>query len=604
MINGSPKYPALLLIILSLCGCSTGDRTPAPDSYLVTKQLGPESPLDAEGRAWVERTLAELTVREMAGQVTMLFTPGNYLSVESDAFEKDVRGIESGAGGFYMMGGLPLARTVKLNALQSHAKIPLLSIGWGLGKQFYAARRDLWMLGGGTDIPSAMAYGAIGDTSAVREAGRIIGLESRATGVNFIDDGGGGNVLTNLANSLQSRTYGDDPELSGRLEAAYIEGVHDAGILAYVGFFPGFSDCATDPHVTLPVSRNDRERFYTIDFVPFRHAIRAGVDVVMTSHFATPGLTGSDTLPATFSAEITRILREDLGFKGLLITDDLSMGGISNTYTKEEAVIKAFKAGNDLLLGVYTITAGDAIAEAVESGEISRERLVASVRRILEAKARLGLHKNRYASLDDVNKIVGRRAHQNAANDAADRSIVLLRDRKNLVPLTAPSDLRVLSVTFEKDYNEIAGNRFNAELRQYVNSVDAERVSPTSDSSIYDELHQRALDADRVVLSVYIRLDVEKSVEMSDDFVRFVRQLEKDGRDVVVISFAKLTILDTFPNLETFMLAWSGQPVMQRAAARALVGVIPISARLPLSLPPHHKRGDGLDRQVSLSPDR
>ena len=292
----------------------------------------------------------------------------------------------------------------------------------------------------------------------------------------------------------------------------------------------------------------------------------------MTSHFAAPGLTGSDTLPATFSAEITRILREDLGFKGLLITDDLSMGGISNTHDSVEAAIEAFKAGNDLLLGVYTITAGDAIAEAVESGEISRERLVASVRRILEAKARLGLYKNRYASLDDVNKVVGRRAHQRAADDAADRSIVLLRDRKNLVPLTAPSDLRVLSVTFEKDYNEIAGNRFNAELRQYVNSVDAERVSPTSDSSIYDELHQRALDADRVVLSVYIRLDVEKSVEMSDDFVRFVRQLEKDGRDVVVISFAKLTILDTFPNLETFMLAWSGQPVMQRAAARAGAG--------------------------------
>ena len=604
MINGSPKYPAFLLIILSLGGCSTGDRTPAPDSYLVTKQLGPESPLDAEGRAWVERTLAELTVREMAGQVTMLFTPGNYLSVESDAFEKDVRGIESGAGGFYMMGGLPLARTVKLNALQSHAKIPLLSIGWGLGKQFLAARRDRWMLGGGTDIPSAMAYGAIGDPSAVREAGRIIGMESRATGVNFIDDDGGGNVLTNLANSLQSRTYGDDPELSGRLEAAYIEGVHDAGILAYVGFFPGAGDIVVDPHVTLPVVRNDRSHFETIDFVPFRHAIRAGVDIVMTSHIAYPSLTGSDTLPATFSAEITRILREDLGFKGLLITDDLSMGGISNTNTAEEAVIKAFKAGNDLLLGVYTSTAGDAIAEAVESGEISRERLVASVRRILEAKARLGLHKNRYASLDDVNKIVGRRAHQRAADDAADRSIVLLRDRKKLVPLADPSDLQVLSVTFEKDYNEIAGNRFNAELRQYVNSVDAERVSPTSDSSIYDELHQRALDADRVVLSVYIRLDVEKSVEMSDDFVRFVRQLEKDGRDVVVISFAKLTILDTFPNLETFMLAWSGQPVMQRAAARALVGVIPISARLPLSLPPHHKRGDGLDRRISLSPDR
>ena len=597
-------YPALFVTMLSLCGCNAGNRTPAPNSSPVMKQFGPESPLDAEDREWVERTLSELTVREMAGQVTMLWTPGNYLSVESDAFEKDVRGIESGAGGFYMMGGLPHARTVKLNALQAHAKIPLLSIGFELGKQLYSARRDRWMLGGGTDIPSAMAYAAIGDPSFLREAGRIIGLEARATGANFIEDGGV-NVLRNPANVLLNRSYGDDPEKSGRLAAAFIEGVHDSGILVYVGFFPGAGDIDADPHVKLSVSQGDHEQFYTSDLVPFRHAIRAGVDVVMTSHIAYPGLTGSDTLPATFSAEITRILREDLGFTGLLITDDLSMGGITNTYGQVEAVLKAFKAGNDLLLGTYTITTGDAIAQAVESGEISRERLVASVRRILEAKARLGLYKNRYASLDDVNKIVGRRAHQRAADDAADRSIVLLRDRKNLVPLADPSDLQVLSITFERNYNEIAGNRFNAELRQYVNSVDAVRVSPTSDPSVYDDLHRRALDADRIVLSVYIRprLGVTQYVEMSDDFVQFARQLQADGRDVVLISFGKLTVLDSLPNLDTFMLAWSEQPVMQRAAARALVGVIPITARLPLTLPPHHKRGDGLDRRTHLPPD-
>jgi beta-N-acetylhexosaminidase len=599
MINCPRSYPALLSTILFLSGCGTGDQIPSTDSSSATLQLGPEAPLDAEGREWVERTLSQLTVREMAGQVTMLWTPGNYLSIESDEFERDVKGIESGAGGFYMMGGLPHARTVKLNALQAHANIPLLSIGWGLGMQFYASRRDTWLYGGGTDVPSAMAYAAIGDPSAVREAGRIIGLESRATGVNFIDDNGGVNLLTNLANVLQNRSYGDDPEYAGRMAAAFIEGVHDAGILAYVGFFPGAGNITGDPHVELPVASNDRERFYAFDFVPFRHAIRAGVDVVMTSHFAAPGLTGSTSLPATFSSEITRILREDLGFKGLLITDDLSMGGISNTHNEVEAAIEAFKAGTDLLLGAYTITAGDAVAGLVESGEVPKEQLVASVRRILEAKARLGLHKRRYAPLDEVNKIVGHRDHQRAANDAADRSIVLLRDQKNLVPLAAPSDLRVLSVTFEREDNEVAGNRFNAELRSHVKSVDVERAFPDSDPSLYEDLDRRAMDADRVVLSVYIRpqLGVSQYVELSEDFVRFARRLQTDGHDVVLISFGKLTVLDALPNLETFMLAWSEQPVMQRAAARALVGVIPITAHLPVSLPPHHERGDGLVRK-------
>ena len=143
MIFFVQMYAVLFITMLYLGGCGMGNRTPDPNSSPGNVLLGPETPLDAEAREWVERTLSELTVREMAGQVTMLWTPGNYLSIESDEFDRAVKGIESGAGGFYMMGGLPHARTVKLNALQAHAKIPMLAIGWeGLGKQLYAARRD------------------------------------------------------------------------------------------------------------------------------------------------------------------------------------------------------------------------------------------------------------------------------------------------------------------------------------------------------------------------------------------------------------------------------------------------------------------------------
>jgi len=528
------------------------------------------------------------------------------LSVESDEFDTAVQLVEKGVGAVWMMGGLPLARAVKINELQSHAKVPMLVMGAdSLGKQLYAARSDKWMYGSGTDVPSPMAYSAIGDLSAIREAGRIVALEARAMGVSFMDDDGGINLLTNLANVLQNRSFGDDPEKAGRLAAAFIQGVHDAGLLAYVGFFPGAGDIAGDPHVELPVTLQDRKQFYEFDFVPFRQAIDAGVDIVMSSHFAVPGLTGSDTLPATLSPEVTRILREELGFKGILITDDLSMGGISNTYGGREASIKAIQAGNDLLLSA-PYSAGDYIAEAVANGEIPEEQLVASVRRILEAKARLGLHKNRYVSVDNLNRIVGNRDHQHAADDAADRSIVLLRDQNKLVPIAAESSRRVLSVTFERDDNEEAGDEFNAVLRQHVNSVDTERVSPTTDPSVYANLRQRAMNSDQIVLSVYIRpqLGVSQYVEMSDDFVQFVQQLQADGSDVVLISFGKLTVLDMLPNLDTFMLAWSEQSVMQRAAARALVGVIPITARLPVTLPPHHKRGDGLDRPASFTANR
>ncbi|MHC4193917.1 MAG: glycoside hydrolase family 3 protein, partial [Planctomycetota bacterium] len=181
----------------------------------------------------------------------------------------------------------------------------------------------------------------------------------------------------------------------------------------------------------------------------------------------------------------------------------------------------------------------DKLAELVESGEIPLERLRASVRRILEAKARIGLHKNRMVSLEAVNEVVGNREHQRAADSAADLSIVLLRDRKKLVPLSTPSDIQVLSVTFEREDNKVAGNGFNGVLSDYVNSVDAVRMSPSSDPSIYDDLRQRAQHVDRVVLSVYLRpqLGVDHQVELSDAFVKFVRRLQEEGRDVVLISF-------------------------------------------------------------------
>jgi len=528
--------------------------------------------------------------------------PGSYISTDSDDFDKAMALVERGVGGLWMMGGLPHARTAKLNALQSRAKVPMLVMGVGtLGNQLYAHWRDRWILGRGTDIPPPMAYGAIGDPSAVREAARIIGMEARATGVHIISDGGGVNVLTNLANVLHNRSYGDDPDQVGRLAEAFVDGAHDAGLLNHVGFFPGAGDLGEDPHVRLPILQADRQRLDAVEFVPFHYAVQAGTDIVMTSHFAVPGLTGSDTLPATLSPQVIRILREEFGFDGLIITDAFDMGALTNNYEHLDAAIQAFKAGHDLLLGPKPFEVADKLAQLVESGDIPLERLRASVRRILEAKARIGLHKNRTVSLEAVDEVVGKRAHQRAADSAADRSIVLLCDRDKLVPLSNPSDLRVLSVTFEREDNEEAGTEFNAVLGDYVNVVDTARMSPSSDPSLYDKLRRQAQQVDRVVLSVYLRpqLGVNYQVELSDDFVKFATQIQKEGRDVILISFGKLKVLDSLPDLGTFMLAWSGQEVMQRAAAKALLGITPISGRLPVSLPPHYKTGDGLRRQAA-----
>lgn len=591
-----------ILSLLCLAGCEPGDRSPEPDRPVAEARLGPDTPLGEEGREWVERTLGELSIREMAAQVIVAWIPGSYVSTDSEEFDRAVERVERGFGGLWMMGGLPHARAAKINALQARAKVPLLVTTDAL-----APGRDAWLLGRGTELPPRLAYGAIGDPDAAREACRILAVENRAAGANFVMDGDPGNVLTNLDNVLIGRLYGGDPVQVARLTVACVQGTHDAGLLSTTGFFPGAGDLDEDPHVRLPILRSDRNRLDTVEFVPYRQAFRAGADVVMTSHFAVPALTGSDSLPATLSQEVIRVLREELGFNGLVVTDAIDMGALTNTYDHLDAAIRAFQAGHDLLLGPPPFRVADRIAALVESGEIPRERLEASVRRILEAKARLRLHENRTVPLEAVNQVVGRRAHQQAAESAAARSIVLLRDRERLVQLSNPSETRVLSITLAREDTELntiqaswGGSVFNATLREHVEALDAERVSPTTDASTYEALHRRARQSDYVILNVYLepRLSADPvNVDLPDALVRFVHQLQSEGRRVVVISFGKLTVLDWLPNLGTFLLAWSGQDVMQRAAARAVLGLAPISGRLPVRLPPHHAIGDGLSRE-------
>jgi len=595
-----------ILILLSLTVLFV-----ACNSHKKTKQsevnLNLETTLDKNQKEWVEQTLSEMSIPELAAQVVMDWYGGYYTPVESDDFDTERKEVESGIGGIWFMAGGPYDRAAKINELQKHAIVPLLVTDFeGLGKMlFETAESRVWASGGGTDLPPAMAYGAIGDPLAVKEAGRIAGIELRATG-NHIVGGPEVNVLLNLDNVLNNRCFGDDPEQIALLSSAFIEGVHEVGGLTQTGFFPGAGSLDSDPHNELAIAKDDRQTFESVHFVPFRAAIEAGTDIIMTSHIATPKLTG-DTLPATLSPEITRILREDLGFDGVLMTDAMAMGGITNNYDFTEASVLAFKAGNDIILGPPTYKFADTLAARVEKGEISLEQLKTSVRRILVLKAKIGLKNKQMVSLDNINTIVGCRSHQMIADSAASRSIVLLRDKQKNVPLDTIVTTKVLSISYERKnpINGIisVGQEFNSVLRQHINSVKAVRVSPLSDASIYQELIKKSENMDHVIISVYLRpeLGVGVQAKISRSLVGFVEDLQSKGKEVIIVSFGELKVLDYLPELGTFMLAWSPQDVMQRAAAKAILGINPITGHLPINLPPFHKRGDGLEREHSLT---
>ncbi len=556
--------------------------------------------LDKHQQEWVENTLSELSIREMAGQVVLEWTAGNYLAVESDSYEEEVEVVESGIGGLWIMGGHPYERAARINELQKHAKLPLLVLGFeGFGKKLFTNERDKWWLrSGGTDIPPALAYGAIGDTVAAKEAGKIIGLEDRAVGLHSTEAVLSVPLSLKLKNQLY-RTFGDDPIMVAQLGSAFIEGAHESGVIVSSGFFPGGGGIDIDPHIKLGIDRSDKQTHDSIHFVPFKAAIKTGTNMIMTSHFATPSLTGLDSLPVTLSPKITRILREDLGYNGILITDAMDMGGITNNYDFIEAAILAFKAGNDIILGTSSIKFADTLAILVEKGEITEKRLKASVRRILELKAKLGLNHDRMVDLYDINTVVGNGTHQLKADSAAARSIVLLRDKYTNVPLDTINPNKVLSITYEREDNKSAGNAFNSVLRNHIKSVDAVRVSPSSDASIYQRLTKKSQTVDQVILSIYSRpLSYSKGQDKtSKSLIQLVEKLQATGKDVIIISFGELEVLNDLPELGTFMMAWSGQDVMQKAAAKAILSITPIAGSLPINLPPFHKRGDGLERE-------
>lgn len=561
--------------------------------------------LDAEGARWVDETLASLTTDELVGQLIIPWIPGGYQAEDSPEFEELADQVERlGLGGVSISIGLPHTYVAKLNALQARAKVPLLVTadfengGPGMRINHSYAIPSLLPQGGGTSFPPTMAFGAIGDPSFAYEYGRVTAIEARAVGVHMIF----APVLDVNSNPdnpvINTRSFGESPGAVARLGAAYIRGIHAGGAFATAKHFPGHGDTQTDSHIGLPVIPADRNRLESVELVPFNRAVLTGVDAVMTAHVAMPGILGAGAPPATLSPELmTGVLRDEMGFDGVLFTDALRMGAITDTYGGGEAAVLSVLAGSDVVLAPETVPGAiDALLDATRSGRISRAQLEQSVRRILELKARAGLHLERMVPFEDVSRVVGQAEHVAAADTAASRSVVLVKDPNTLVPLAPSADSRVLSVTYARPVELVAGTTFDAELRLRTPSVDAVRISDESGAEKYAELNALVDSADYVVVHAYVPpRSGSGSVGVAESFRAWV-----DGavarRPLLMISLGNPYLLRDLPNVDSYMVAWGNHEVSQRAAVRALFGEQAITGRLPITIPPAHAIGTGLDR--------
>jgi beta-N-acetylhexosaminidase len=562
-----------------------------------------------------------LSLDEKIGQLFVVGARGAFMGESSWSYQNLLHHVRDNHVGGFIWFVSNVYETALLNRkLNEASRVPLLisaDLEAGVGMRF--ADTTFW--------PTAMAVAATGDPSLAEEEGRVVAREARAIGVNH--------MLAPVADInvdadnpvINARSFGEDAADVSRFVTAFIRGVQSEHVLACAKHFPGHGNTHVDSHRALPVLDVTRERLESVELVPFRAAIAAGVKSVMTGHLSVPAIdntpapvregisnpygtsaeevTRNGTLPATVSPRLLNgLLRGELGFDGLVVTDAFDMGGLAEHFDAGEAAVRAIEAGNDqILMSLDTDAAIAAVKAAVASGRISEARIDESVRRILAAKE--------FARVDppDPNVIfttVDSREHRELAEKIAQRAITLVREAPGALPLCRTGDpaclpapgqagLPVLHavVAIVSDFAEAANPLpdLERELRSRV-SPQTFLLDARSTQQDAATVATAAAQADIFILALAVRA---RSGSGSIAIPRVVRDMPMPP-STIAISFGNPYLLREIPKMKTYLCAYGIQPVMQVAAVRALFGEAPISGKLPVTIPGLHKRGEGIEK--------
>lgn len=433
-----------------------------------------------------------------------------------------------------------------------------------------------------TLFPGAMAVGAGGSRHDARTLGRIAGRELRALGIRQ-DYAPVADVNVNPANPVIGvRSFGADPEAVARLVAAQVAGYQaDRQVAATAKHFPGHGDTETDSHHGFPVIAHTREEWERLDAPPFRAAIDAGVDSIMTAHIMVPALDPSGD-PATLSRPVIQgILREELGYDGVVVTDSLGMRGVRTKYGDDRVPVLALRAGVDQLLNPPDLSvAWTAVRQALLEGELTEERLDVSVLRVLRLKARLGLFRDPYVSREQVDRVVGVPAHRAAADRIAERSTTLLVNTDRLLPLTAPRTLLVTGADPESPSGTTGPPTavMARELRTLGFTATALPTGTAPSAPAIDAAARAAGDADAVVVLTY-------DVTAGGGQRTLVERLRGTGRPVIAVAVRTPYDAAHLPAVPALLATYGWTDVELRAAARVIAGRVAPTGRLPVPVP-------------------
>ncbi|MDE3057636.1 MAG: serine hydrolase [Bacteroidota bacterium] len=554
----------------------------------------PAKPKVVSPIGWADSVLQHLTLEEKVAQLVVVWTEGKYFPRESDEWRELERlTTERKLGGFVFSIGDVYEYAVEINKLQGLADVPLLiasDFEYGTGMRVRNAMT----------LPHAMAIGATRDRSLAYEAGKFTAEEARALGVEqnyapVLD------VNNNPKNPvINTRSFGDNVHLVSDMTAAFVKGTQDGGVIATVKHFPGHGDSDIDTHLALPILRFSKTEFDSVELAPFKHAFAGGAMSVMVGHISVPVFDSAEGIPATVSPNITTtLLKDELGFKGLVVTDAMRMHGVASTYAPGEAVVDAIKAGSDLvLMPVNVDVAIDAIVKAVKNGEIPESRIDASVRKLLKYKQWAGLDKNRFVDIDNVYNVVGSEEHERLAREIARKSITVLGNKGGILPLSETGTERMLDISFSDVEDPSVGRTLQYELRSRRDHVEFARIDPRSNKLDYQAVLDKASRADLILCQLHF---YTRSGEMTGFIPKMQSELINTlialNKPVLGISFGNPYVVMDFPKIGTYVCAYGGSDESVRAAAQVLFAEAPAAGKLPVTIPGVYDYGDGVTYQ-------
>lgn len=433
-----------------------------------------------------------------------------------------------------------------------------------------------------TAFPGSMALGAGRSTEDARTAARITGSELAAVGINQ-DFAPVSDVNVNPLNPVIGvRSFSSDPQLAARMVTAQVAGYQqDAGIVSTAKHFPGHGDTATDSHVGLPLITHTREEWERIDAPPFRAAVEAGIDAIMTAHIVVPALDPSGD-PATLSEPImTGMLRDELGYDGVIVTDSLEMAGVRTMYGDGEVAVRAVEAGADvLLMPAQPAVAVQAIEDALASGRLTEARLDESVERILRLKFSRGIAQHPMVDTAAIDDVVGIPAHAQAAQAVTDRTVTALRNDDDLLPLAEGTAHDVLVTGWGVTTTASMGAAMVA--RGHDVTVTATGAAP-SDATIEDAV-ATAREEDLVVVLTQKAWDTAVTDPQGRQ-QRLVAELTETGVPVVHVAVRDPYDVAYLPDVTTSLATYSSTPVSMESAARVMHGEVSPAGKLPVDVP-------------------